>query len=238
MPLTQACAYCGREFTKPLHKRLCCDRSCAAKLARVRLGITPWSDEENEYLTERSGSIPHPLLIRNFVAHGKNKGWPTRTKTAIEVKLKRLQRAENLQRKCTLNNWTIRELARCLDISHTRVRSWCRIGGLPSKKISHNQNAVSRVDLKRWLMEHPCKGADIKRYLLEAVLDDKNAVDFILSHEPDARGYSRPVICLDNGMRFNSAKAASRASYASPGCVAKACRTGGKAAGKRWAWAS
>ena len=238
MPLNQTCAYCGREFPKPLRKRFCCDRSCAAKLARQRLGVAPWSEEEADYLRERSGSVPFPLLIRNFVAHGKNKGWPSRTKVAIEVKLKRLHRVENLQRKCTLDNWTMRELARCLGISHDRVRSWCRTGGLPCKKIARNQSAIRRVDLKRWLMEHPEKAADVERYLLEAVLDDNQVADFVLSHEPDTRGYSRPVICLDTGLRFSSAKAASRASYASPGCVAKACRTGGRAAGKRWAWAS
>jgi transcriptional regulator with XRE-family HTH domain len=182
--------------------------------------------------------MPHNQIIYGFRRKAKDSGWPERSQAAVEMKLKRLRKAENLRRKCTLNNWTIRELARCLGISHDRVRSWCRIGGLRCKKIAHNQSAVLRADLKRWLMDHPGKGADIERYLLEAVLDDKNAVDFILSHEPDTRGYSRPVICLDNGMRFSSAKAASRASYLSPGCVASACRTNGKAAGKRWAWAS
>jgi transcriptional regulator with XRE-family HTH domain len=199
--------------------------------------IAPWTEVEIDYLRERCEAMPHNQIIYGFRRKAKDSGWPKRSHTAVEVRLKRLQRDENLQRKCTLNNWTIRELARCLGLSHTRVRSWCRIGGLPCRKIARNQNAVLRADLKRWLMDHPGKGADIERYLLEAVLDDKKAVDFILSHEPDARGYSRPVICLDNGMRFNSAKAASRASYASPGRVATACRTGGKAAGKRWAWA-
>ena len=238
MPLTQACAYCGRDFPKPLRKRLCCDRTCAAKLARVKLGIAPWSEVEIDYLRERCEAMPHNQIIYGFRRKAKDSGWPERSQAAVEMKLKRLRKAENLRRKCTLNNWTIRELARCLGISHDRVRSWCRTGGLPRRKIARNQSAISKADLKRWLMEHPGKAADVELYLLESVLDDPKAAAFIIDHEPDIRGYSRPVVCLDNGARFRSAREASRASYASPGCVSKACSTGGRAAGKRWAWAS
>lgn len=242
MPLNQTCAYCKREFPKPARKRLCCDRSCAGKLSQKKKGKAAWSDAEVEYLRGRSGSVPFPMLVRNFRQARHSRGWPARTKVAVEVKLKRIQSADGLQRKCTLNNWTRRELARCLGISHDRVRSWCRVGvdgdKLKCSKVARNQSAIAQHDLKAFLKAHPERAADVEEWRLLFVLEDKSLVNFILNHEPSQHGYSKPVLCLTTGQRFSSAHEAERASFISRGSVARACRVGGKAAGKLWQYAA
>ena len=232
---TCICAYCNQPFPQPKRPRLCCDRSCSAKLARQQ-DSDPWSEEEIDFLLERCETTPHPHIVRGFLSKARREGWPKRSQVAIETKLKRLRQKENLQRKCVLDNWTRWELARQLGINRDRVRSWCRTSGLKATKISSNQTAISRRDLKAWLWENPSRVADVERFLLLGVLDDQRLVDHILSFEPSNHGYPRPVVCLDNGKTYPSAMAADEANWLSRSSVARACRTGGRAAGLRWAY--
>jgi hypothetical protein len=180
--------------------------------------------------------MPFHRLIDSFIRNSKKLGFPERTRRAIEAKAKRLTARENLSRKCTLNNWTRNELARTLGISPDRVRSWCRVGGLRESKVARNQSAIMRKVLKEWMLERPELVADIEKERLDFVLEDSQAIQEIKRHKPSRKGYPCPVICIDTGQKYPSAKAAARANYLSKGCVIRAIKTGGTSAGHRWAY--
>ena len=223
------CEHCGKTF-EAKRKRECCDRSCAAKLARMRRGMAPWEQDAEFWLEQKAGLYPLPELCRIFNRVASRKGWARRTETAVNIKLKRL----NLSRKCTEDNLSRRELARALGIGPDRVRGWTR-RGLPYRKIARNQIAIKVGDLRDYLLENPGLTTGITEQSL-AWLIGESAAKKIKAIPDDPRGFYRPVICLDTGERFDGIKAAGRAKFISHSSIGGAIRRGGKCLGYRWAY--
>lgn len=227
--MSPACLVCGRQFEAVRH-RLCCDRRCAAKLARQNRGLDPWEAEAEFWLEQHAGRWPLDTLCRRFKSAARRQGWAARTDTAIELKLRRLR----LSCKCTEDNLTRRELARQLEISTDRVRGWTE-RGLPYRKVARNQVAIRLSDVRAYLLAHPELATGISERSLAWLVGDK-AAQQIMAAPKSRRGFYRPVICLDTGERFEGIKAAGRAKFVSHGSIGEAIRRGGKAAGYRWAY--
>ena len=229
MQRTCAYEYCQKRFecTRP---RECCSRSCASKVAQSRRGRPPWEPEAELWLEEKAGTLPFRTLCQRFNTRAKRNNWALRNENAIKVKLQRL----NLGKKCTVDNFTRRELARALGISPDRIRGWTR-AGLPWTKVARNQSAIRVTDLRAWLLENPQWATGISEQELGWIIG-KDAAETIAQADHSDRGYAKPVICLDTGEVFPSVKAASRAKYIDHRSISGAIRRNGKAAGLRWAY--
>jgi hypothetical protein len=180
--------------------------------------------------------MPFHRLIDSYLRNSEQLGFPERTRMAVEAKIEKLIKFENLSRKCTLNNWSRYELARILGISADRVRGWCEAGGLRSSKVARNQSAIARKALKEWMLEHPELVSDVEEDRLSFVLEDPNAVSEIKRHKPSRKGYPMPVVCVGTGEKYPSIKAAARANYLSRGSVMRAIKSGKASAGHKWAY--
>lgn len=223
------CAYCDRAFTTE-RRRQCCDRRCAAKLARVTRGQAPWETDAELWLELNAGTLPLPSLLKAFHRTQRRRGWNPRSDEAVRLKLNR----SNLSRKCTEDNLSRYELARVLGIHSDRVRRWNR-QGLPYRKVARNQCAIKVRDLKQWLLQNPHEGRDMDPLGLETLIGP-SAAAVVLSAEHDVRGCRRAVVCIDTGEVFDGLKAAGRAKYVSHKSISGAIARGGRSAGYRWAW--
>lgn len=231
------CVFCNQEF-EAKSKRLCCTRSCSAKLSMQKKGKAAWSNEEVQFLEGNLGSVPFPSLIKSFKKWAKKQGYSDRTTTAIEVQIHRMTSHSHLSRKCTEDNFTVYELARGLGIPMERIRNFVRNGILKPRKVSRNQNAVKRKDAIALILNNPSHFASCDRDNLFWLLEDKELVETVKSSEPSTRGFRRAVRCYaPDGIRiYAGVKQAARENFISHGCISQAIARGGKSAGMKWEW--
>ena len=231
------CVFCNQEF-QAKSKRLCCTRSCSAKLAQTKKGGAAWSNEEKQFLEDNLGSLPFPLLIKSFKKWCKKQGFPERTDTAIDVQVHRMTTHSPLSRKCTEDNFTVYELARGLGVPMDRVRLFVRNGKLTPRKVSRSQNAVSRKEAIALILSNPSHFANCDRDNLFWLLEDDELVQQVKNSEASTRGFRRAVRCYaPDGIRvYSGVKQAARANFISHGCISQAIARGGKSAGMKWEW--
>lgn len=233
----QNCSFCGNPF-EATTKRLCCTRSCSAKLSMAKKGKAAWSNEEIEYLVDNLGSKPFPILIKSFKKWASKQGYLERTTTAIEVQIHRMTSNSPLSRKCTEDNFTVYELARGLGVPMDRVRIFVRNGKLKPRKVARNQNAVKRKDAIALVLNNPSHFANCDRDNLFWLLEDEKLVEKVKSVEPSTRGFKRAVRCYaPDGIRvYSGVKEAARANFISHHCISEAIARNGKSAGMKWEW--
>lgn len=231
------CIFCKKEFEAKT-KRLCCTRSCAAKLSTEKKGGSAWTKAEIEYLTEHLGSTPFRQLIINFKSWATRNKQPKRTTTAIDVQIHRMTSNSPLSRKCTEDNFTVYELSRGLGVPMDRVRLFVRNGKLIPRKIARNQNAVKREDAIALVLNNPSHFASCDRDNLFWLLEDEQLVEKVKSVEPSTRGFRRAVRCYaPDGIRvYSGVKEAARVNFVTHGCISQAIARGGKSAGMKWEW--
>lgn len=230
------CAFCNQEFEAKTN-RLCCTRSCSAKLSIQKKGKL-WSKEEIEYLAENLGSLPFPLLVKSFKKWAKKQGYLERTNMAIEVQVHRMTTHSHLSRKCTEDNFTVYELARGLGVPMERVRAFVRNGKLKPRKVSRSQNAVKREDAIALVLNNAPIFANCDRDNLFWLLEDDALVEKVKSSEPSTRGFRRAVRCYaPDGIRvYSGVKQAARENFISHNCISQAIARGGMSAGMKWEW--
>jgi hypothetical protein len=224
------CPRCGKAFTHPRNK-YCSVRCGKAAGATAAWGLHFWSDAEEEVVERLAETMPLAELTRHYnTFYAKPKGWPERGREAIRLRLKRL----GISRKCSLDNFTLYELARQLDCSRDRVESWIQRYGLPCRKVSRNQLAIRRTDLIRFAQAHPHRLAGIDPERLLWLLEDAELVERISRLSVSLQGLPRSVRRLDTGEVYGSCHQADRAHFLSRGSVGRAARTGTRAAGFQW----
>jgi RNA polymerase sigma-B factor len=144
-----------------------CSSVCARKLSgQSNPNFNGWSDLEIKFLKDRIGKMPTIKIIEEF-----QKRWTHRTNTALKVKLKRI--AKSL--KCTDDGWSMRDLARLLDIPADRVRVWKK-RGLKMDKIPRatvGQCVIYRKDLHEFCTEQYWRFSGIDVEKLTEVLQDR-----------------------------------------------------------------
>lgn len=231
------CIFCKKEFEAKT-KRLCCTRSCAAKLSIEKKGGSAWKQGEIEYLEDNLGVLPFPMLVKAFKKWAKKQGYSERTDTAIDVQIHRMTTKSPLSRKCTEDNFTVYELTRGLGLPMDRVRLFVRNGKLTPCKIARNQNAVKRKDAIALVLNNPSHFASCDRDNLFWLLEDEELVKKVKTVEPSTRGFRRAVRCYaPDGIRvYSGVKEAARVNFVTHGCISQAIARGGKSAGMRWEW--
>jgi hypothetical protein len=231
------CAFCNKEFEAKT-KRLCCTRSCSAKLSMEKKGKAAWTQKEIEFLEDNLGSLPFGSLITSFKKWAAKEGYAKRTTTAIEVQIRRMTTHSSLSRKCTEDNFTVYELSRALGLPMDRVRLFVRSGKLKFRKVARNQNAIKRKDAIALVLNNPSYFANCDRDNLFWLLEDDGLVEKVKSSEPSTRGFRRAVRCYaPDGVRvYSGVKEAARANFISHQCISQAIARNGKSAGMKWEW--
>lgn len=227
----KTCAFCGEKF-EAKRSRLCCTRSCSAKLSMAKKGKSAWTQEEEDFLSCIAGSYPFPKLVNAFNKWAVKSGYPKRSDTAIAIKIKR----STLSRKCTEDNFTVYELARGLGVSKDRIRSFVKNRKLRPKKVARNQYAISRKDAIQLVIDYPEYFSSCDRENLFWLLEDDRLVDQVRSVTPSARGYRKPVRCYSKeGIKvYSGVKEAARDNYLTHSCIIGAIARNGKSGGMRW----
>ena len=153
------------------------------------------------------------LIAREWNAQASKKGWHTRTKNALKVKATRELSRIGGSLKSTQNYWDSRTLSRILGTPMDKVRSWRRRGIIEFTKLSRNQTAISRTQLKQFAHLHPEELGGIEPKRLRKVLKDGKLVLAILDVANNAPSMGRPitVVRLDTGQVYRSAKSAASA---------------------------
>lgn len=233
----RTCVFCNKEFEAKTD-RLCCTRTCSAKLSMQKKGKVAWTQNEIDFLADNLGSIPYPQLITSFKKWSAKNGYSKRTNTAIEVQIHRMTTHSPLSRKCTEDNFTSYELARGLGLPFDRIRSFVRNGKLTPRKIARNQSAIKRKDAIALVLNNPSYFANCERDNLFWLLEDNELVEKVKSVEPSTRGFRRAVRCYaPDGIRdYSGVKEAAKANFISHHCISEAIARGGKSAGMRWEW--
>lgn len=231
------CVFCNKEFEAKT-KRLCCSRTCSAKLSMQKKGKAAWTENEINFLADNLGSIPYPQLVISFKKWSAKNGYLKRTTTAIEVQIHRMTSNSHLSRKCTEDNFTVYELARGLGVHMDRVRLFVRNGKLKPRKIARNQSAIKRKDAIALVLNNPSYFANCDRDNLFWLLEDNELVEKVKGVEPSTRGFRRAVRCYaPDGIRdYSGVKEAARANFVAHNSISKAIARGGKSAGMRWEW--
>lgn len=231
------CVFCNKEF-EATTKRLCCTRTCSAKLSMTKKGKAAWTQNEIDFLADNLGFIPFPKLITAFKKWSVKNGYSERTTTAIEVQIHRMTTHSVLSRKCTEDNFTIYELARGLGVPMDRVRIFVRNGKLKPRKIARNQSAVSRKDAISLILNNPSYFANCDHDNLFWLLESDELVQKVKSVEPSSRGFRRAVRCYaPDGIKvYSGVKEAARANFVTHKCISQAISRGGKSAGMKWEW--
>jgi excisionase family DNA binding protein len=106
---------------------------------RLRPNVSPWSDEEDSYL---SCVYRCPNLYKRWNRLAKFRGWKPRSRYAIDHRISRLRQLGFIESRRQLNEddgWlTIEQLASCLRITYDPVKRWLDKGGLKySRNGSH-----------------------------------------------------------------------------------------------------
>lgn len=169
-----------------------------------------WTEAEIELLKSWVGKKPLQQIQQEWNAIAIKKGWRERSKWGIEVKLKRLCVGRGIG--TTRDGWSIRSLARALDITHTRIIKWQQ-KGLEIIDYNHDAHgrphitAITRRNLKVFALAHPEHFADIDPKRLKAVFKDKKYISLCTNATP-LHGRTIAVVRLDCGDVYWSAAVA------------------------------
>lgn len=231
------CAFCNKEFEAKT-SRLCCTRTCSAKLSMDKKGKSAWTPQEISFLENNLGSLPFRSLITAFKQWAKKQGYPTRTTAAIDVQIHRMTTHSHLSRKCTEDNFTVYELARGLGVKMDRIRVFVRNGKLPRRKIARNQSAIKRKDAIALVLDNPSYFANCDRDNLFWLLENNKLVEKVKNAPQSTKGRSRAVRCYSaHGIKtYPSLRAAAKANFISHSCIFQAITTNGTSAGMKWEW--
>lgn len=148
------------------------------------------------------------MIAQSWNKTAKKKGWSARTKNALKIKATRLLTPKNGSLKSLDNNWDSSTLSRLLGTPLDKVRSWRRRGIIEFTKLSRNQTAISRTQLREFALTHPEELGGIDPKKLRRVLKDGHLVNAVLkvANNAPTMGRSITVIRLDTGDVYPSAK--------------------------------
>ncbi len=171
----------------------------------------PWREPEEEVLERHCTAVPFPLLVERLQRYQQSKGWPVRTKLAIETKVKRM----GLGFRCTIDNLNGKELADALGVSPYRINNWKKRHDMPFLKLGTCLAYVPLSKFRNWAMQNPRLLADVPRENLLWVIQNEALVDKILETPSVQRGKSKPV-CSSDGTVYPTIADAARANFMTP----------------------
>ena len=213
--IEKICPHCGKffelTFKNGTRQRDHCSRSCAVKSTlERRVGAAEWTKEENIELLSLVGEFQRLQIISTWNEIAKEKGFPERSGESVKIQLDRLARRYGFKRKAVMDNWTLRELSRQLDLQSDRVERWIELG-LEAQKIGSYARllAITQKALKTFAVNRPEEmwGIDPKK-LGKTIGDLKLAREICEIAGQPTQGRAITVIRLDTGDVYRSARSA------------------------------
>lgn len=192
-------------------------------------GRVAWQNSEIEKLHNIAGKYPLPSICRQLQRLQKKNGLPVRTDTAIMLKLRRL----GYSKRPYLDNFPRDDLAKILDISRDRARSWCRNFGLEVDK-GAQLTIVNLAKFRKWAYANPQCLAGIEESRLDWIMQDNEFSRRVSAMQRPRIGRRTPVVRLSDGKEFSSIKEAARQCYAHPSSIKRALNSGGTCAASKW----
>lgn len=211
--IERICPHCEKHFelvTKNgIYQRIHCSRSCAAKSTlSSRVGAQEWKKEEDVFLLSLVGKYQRLQIIEMWNDIATENGWPTRTEESVKIHYDRLCQKFKISRKSPTDNWTLRELARRLDIPPDRVERWIELG-LKYKTVGKFSRlmSISRKNFKAFAVAQPGQMWGIELNKLRQTLGDRQlAKEIYAVAEQPTVGRAIVVVRLDKAEVYRSAR--------------------------------
>jgi DNA-binding transcriptional MerR regulator len=198
------------------------------------MGGKAWKTEELDTLQELAGDVPWPQLTRLYNLSMGQRGYTTRTETAIRRKCNEL----GLRVACQGEWVNAGFVCKLLGISYESVRGWIIRGWLPAKRFGDtrgNRYYFTRSDLRKLAKARPRLFGGYDVAVLTQLLDDEHTAEWIADQQLPRLFQPRTVICIETGKRYKSISAAARDVYVVPKCIFEALdRPNKTSAGYHW----
>jgi hypothetical protein len=205
---------------------------------------------EVEHLIELAGDFPLGLLARKHNAWARQLGLPERSERALHQFLKKRGVAVEPIGDCVRSG----TILSALGISQGTIEHWVNKGWIvpvqvrsvptrpvPVERRGPVRRAFRRKDLRRMAKKHPEAFAGASHSGLYCLLEDEALCDRVLAIFPKRTGClnkRRPVMCVETRERYQSIRAASRATGIWTSLIREAVVKGRRARGTRWVDAS
>lgn len=159
-----------------------------------------WQQNESDYLESILYQYSVPQLTIAMQTWQRNHKTHIRTYDAIRRKCYLLGRQADLQE----DRFSKVQLAKMLDVPVWKVTYWIDRGLVYTQKYRNREVSIKVADLRKWACQNPRYLHSIDPFLLSYFLP--NGVE-ISQRSP----FRRPVLCVDNGQRFDTIAAAASA---------------------------
>lgn len=165
-----------------------------------------WQPEEIEIIDRWGGEKPIDDIVKMIQSLDKRKGWPARTKSAVESKTLRL----GYSLMPIVDNFRVHEIANLLGVSPQAVSGWIYRYGLPCKKRADRRQMVSRKDFQEWAYKNERFLSGRDRDGLFMLTENADFADRVSKQ----KSLHRPNVVLkrlDTGEVFKSSRMAEKA---------------------------
>jgi hypothetical protein len=184
-----------------------------------------WSPAEAAYLERLSSDVPFPVLLRRMKIAATTNGWPTRTRKAVMMRLRRLGVACRARH----GEWTTTGgVGEILGCPGTRIESWLRRKGIREILEPHHVGQIRYISRRSWrrlAREMPRVLGGFSADVLFLLLEDRGLADAVAEAHPKSMGDWR-VRCVENGQIWPSCGAVARELHVSQAAVSLAIRQG------------
>lgn len=242
------CVICSTAFQarRPSDVRQTCSAKCRTRFQAQRCGRTIWSEAELSHLRDRLNTRSTTQIYRSLKSKAEKEGTPIRTPKAVGAKLRLIAAEERSNTtKPTIDNWTMKGLARVLQVPRFRIERW-KSKGLIVRKCKTRFH-VSRVNLKAFAKGNPLEFSGISKDLLLFVLDDPELAQDVFDNSLDTVQLRPPkrVASIeqnpDTGEKkvtlYESCMVAAELHEKSTRAIYDAIKNWRFSAGKHWKWA-
>ncbi len=185
---------------------------------------SPWSQAEDDYLSELIGDYPPELLYAHFRRWARNRGLPLRSNRAIRSRVYQHHRGSLVP---------IGIYVRAIDLSQQlrrnldTVTDWIKAGQVPSRYVTRSTVGfcLRREGVRHLARHFPHLFVNVPADELFLLLEDEDLVQQVLTANQHNHGFRVPLICLTTGRRFPSIQAAAAAYHVDAANLARATRS-------------
>lgn len=194
-----------------------------------------WRKQDDEILHQVAGEYPTDMLPAAFNRLAAQFDRPQRTPDAIYTRISR----QGLSLR-PYGHWLpTSDVAAAAGIAHRTMTARVKTGRITARKQNGSGHMfIHRRECQRVAREDPDFFSCGQRGLLVMLLESEALADACLALRPwNGLSRSKPVVCVETGRRYPSAKAAALAHFVTPNCMRESIRLGYRANGLRFRWA-
>lgn len=193
-----------------------------------------YETEEIDFIMEKLGSIPIPILINQFQSC---KDFPRRTTDALIKKLYQLKKEHNIV-EIIEDYLSVIQVAETLGVTKGVVDHWLSWHKLPFRRVSKGiKKHIKKTDLVKFALAKPHLFRSLNPHALFWLLENKRQVRQIRSLPPHSSarcGKRRTVRRVSDGAIFPSIRKAAECSFLHPSTISEAIAEGKPCGGSLW----